>query len=474
MKADISRDSFSPEKDYSRVLMQQGRLQLDADWNEQVSIFWHFLRSFTRNLLGPYAGPASGCGFAILTRIDFDDEANSAAMRKEFGISVERQKELRKLLEDNSDFLIGPGTYYVDGIPCVNPDFIPQSKHSHMRAPLKPEPNSNPHLIYLDVWERLVTSVEDPAIREVALGGADTCARSKVFWQVRTWKIREDQEVDDWSGIIAKWQARHRGRLRARARHVSESGVSTIASNAQYRGTGNQLYRIEIHQGGRFGVEGEAPTFKWSRENGSITFPVVQATENSVTLASLGRDLRTGLKPGDWVEVLDDDLVAENKAEPLRQIADIHFDQNLVTFASGTSSKIGQKPEKHPLLRRWDHKLGDAPKGGAELRDGAVLLKEGESEKFWIALENGVQVQFAPSKTQSDYRTGDFWLIPARVVTGDVEWPAVNGDPQALPPHGVEHVYAPLALVSFNAQNQLGSDRDRDCRPKFKSVVSGF
>ena len=451
MKADISRDSFYPEKDYSRVLMQQGRLQLDADWNEQVSIFWHFLRSFTRDLVGPYAGPASGCGFAILTLIDFDDE-------------------------DNSDFLIGPGRYYVDGIPCVNPDFLPQSKHSHMRAPLKPEPNSNPHLIYLDVWERLVTSVEDDGMREVALGGSDTCARSKVFWQVRTWKIREDQEVDDWSGIIAKWQARHRGRLRARARHLSESaaGVSTIASNAQYRGTGNQLYRVEIHQGGRFGVEGEAPTFKWSRENGSVVFPIVLATDSSVTLASLGRDLRTGLKKGDWVEILDDDLVAENKAEPLRQISDIHFDQNLVSFVSSSSSKVGQKPEKHPLLRRWDHKQGDAPKGGAELRDGAVLLKEGENEKFWIALENGVQVQFAPSKTQNDYRTGDYWLIPTRVATGDVQWPNLKGDPQLLPPHGVEHVYAPLALVSFNAQNQLGSDRDRDCRPKFKSVVSGF
>ena len=59
LKGDFSRNSFHPSKDFTRVLMQQGRLQLDADWNEQVSIFWHFFRSLTRDLVGPY-------GFEVL------------------------------------------------------------------------------------------------------------------------------------------------------------------------------------------------------------------------------------------------------------------------------------------------------------------------------------------------------------------------------------------------------------------------
>ena len=41
-----------------------------------------------------------------------------------------------------------------------------------------------PSLVYLDVWERLVTAVEDDSIREVALGGPDTSARTKLVWQV--------------------------------------------------------------------------------------------------------------------------------------------------------------------------------------------------------------------------------------------------------------------------------------------------
>ena len=38
MKGDFTRFSFDPAKHYSGVRMQQGRVQLDADWNEQQSI----------------------------------------------------------------------------------------------------------------------------------------------------------------------------------------------------------------------------------------------------------------------------------------------------------------------------------------------------------------------------------------------------------------------------------------------------
>lgn len=474
MKADFTRDSFHPENEYSRVLMQQGRLQLDADWNEQVSIFWHYLRAFTRDLVGPYAGPADNCGFAIVTLSDFDDN-DGEPMRNELRIDKARQAELRQMLEDNTDFLIGPGRYYIDGIPCFNPEFIAHSRHSHLRTPMKPQQNSKPHLVYLDVSERFISSIEDPNLREPALNGNDTCGRSKILWQVKTWKIRDDQEVDDWSGILASWQAKHRGALRARAKRHGEGSpesASIVSPGAGYRGTGNQLYRIEVHQGGRFGVDGEAPTFKWSRENASIAFPIIAATETSVTLGNLGRDSRSGLAPGDWVEVVDDDIVLGNRAEPLRQVASIRADQGLVAFASSSTSRAGHDPARHPLLRRWDQKQGDPRRGGTELRDGAVIVREGDGERFWIALENGVEVQFTPSKPQNDYRNGDYWTIPARVATGDILWPEKKGEPQVLSPEGVQHVYAPLALVSFDEKNRLQTQRD--CRPKIGTVVSGY
>ncbi|HEX6608229.1 MAG TPA: DUF6519 domain-containing protein, partial [Chloroflexia bacterium] len=38
MQGDITRSTFRPENHYDGVRMQQGRVQLDADWNEQVDI----------------------------------------------------------------------------------------------------------------------------------------------------------------------------------------------------------------------------------------------------------------------------------------------------------------------------------------------------------------------------------------------------------------------------------------------------
>ena len=68
MPGDFSRDTFDSRKHFSRVLMQQGRVQLDADWNEQTAIFLHYLRTLAKDLMGPYAGPADDVdrGFEIL------------------------------------------------------------------------------------------------------------------------------------------------------------------------------------------------------------------------------------------------------------------------------------------------------------------------------------------------------------------------------------------------------------------------
>ncbi len=60
MFGDFSRDSFDPSKHYTRVLMQQGRPLLDADWNEQISILanreWNFIRSLLHRDHGTFDG----------------------------------------------------------------------------------------------------------------------------------------------------------------------------------------------------------------------------------------------------------------------------------------------------------------------------------------------------------------------------------------------------------------------------------
>ena len=67
MKGDFTRDTFDRTKHYSSVLMQQGRVQLDADWNEQARLLLHRLEMLARDLIGWGGGPdpKAGGGFDL-------------------------------------------------------------------------------------------------------------------------------------------------------------------------------------------------------------------------------------------------------------------------------------------------------------------------------------------------------------------------------------------------------------------------
>ena len=53
MYGDFSRVTFAPERHYLAVLVQQGRVQLDADANENTAILLHHLRTLAADLIGP-------------------------------------------------------------------------------------------------------------------------------------------------------------------------------------------------------------------------------------------------------------------------------------------------------------------------------------------------------------------------------------------------------------------------------------
>lgn len=445
-RGDFTRDTFDPCRHFSRVLMQQGRVQLDSDWNEQVSIITHYLRTLTADLVGPHGAPRQ----------------NDGATGEGFKISA-----------DGKSFRIHLGHYYVDGILCHNyvnegelgdellyseqPDNPLTSKDKEAGLP------DGGHLVYLDVWERHLSYVEDDYMREKALGGPDTATRAKVVWQV---KVRADVEIekqtpyDEFLTLLANDTKPGTGRLKARARTGPEGNDDPCltAPEASYRGAENQLYRVEIHNNSE---AADGPTFKWSRENGSVIFPITAFSGGDViTLEHLGRDCRFGLKPNDWVELVDDDYILQNQAAALLQIKDVDTANSQVTLRSAPQSTVGSDPGKHPYLRRWDQAEGDA--------DG-VPVKEGTEDADWIALEDGIEVQFsarAPVNNEPAYvyQTGDYWLLPARTATGDVEWPGPVDNPRALPPQGVDHHYAPLARIKVT---NGGVDNVEDLRRKF-------
>jgi hypothetical protein len=443
MHADISRVTFRPDRHYSAVLAQQGRVQLDADLNEQTAIHLHQLRTLIADLIGRHGGPQDTAGFGI-THVPGQGGPD--------------------------DLTIGGGRYYVDGIGCdadrPRPGVpVPDGEAGEQpedpggwtyweqpdayRDPERPEdrlPAEFPYLAYLKVWERSVVAAEDPALQEVALGAVmpDTAARVKLIWQVlalpgAALDAGADPSEEAVRTAFQEWVERATAttaRMGARAIRPDpdDDDPCLVKPDADYRGPENQMYRVEIHEGGT-----EEATFKWSRENGSVVFPVDEIDGTWVALASLGADEKLDVDVGDWVELVDSAYASRLEALPLLRVEEVDLAARRVRLSGEPAPGVGRRPERHPYLRRWDHSGG---KAGTALRDGAIPVQEGR----WLALEDGVEVFFA---ADGAYRTGEYWLIPARTVTGAVEWPAdPDGRPLLAAPAGPTTHYAPLAWIT--------------------------
>src|ERR1700694_3731117 len=64
MYGDFSRLTFDPGNHYTAVWSQQGRIQLDADFNEQTAILLDWMRTLARDFIGPAGGHILWARFA--------------------------------------------------------------------------------------------------------------------------------------------------------------------------------------------------------------------------------------------------------------------------------------------------------------------------------------------------------------------------------------------------------------------------
>src|SRR6266853_3252697 len=92
LKGDFTRDTYHHHKHFSRVFQQQGRVQLDADWNEQAAILLDFLRILGADVTAGFASVDGG--FVLQPLVPAGGNAPA-------------------------DFVIAPGHCYIDGILCV-------------------------------------------------------------------------------------------------------------------------------------------------------------------------------------------------------------------------------------------------------------------------------------------------------------------------------------------------------------------
>ena len=350
-------------------------------------------------------------------------------------------------LQGKGDFFVSAGRYYVDGILCENErlcTYATQPALGLVPAPLPPAAGT--YLIYLHVFLRLVTALDDPDIREVALGGPDSATRLKTVWQVK-WQSAP-ANATCLSAIPIDGDVANPGTLQARAQPDEPSDdPCVIAAGAGYRRLQNQLYRVEIHDAG---AVGGTATFKWSRDNGFVesAWLAFNATTNEITVADAGRDAVRGFSKGDWVELSNDLSDLAGTPGTTAQLSAVNG--NILTIDATTIKGPALAPPdmtRHPRARRWN--------------SPPVAVQVPATNGGFVALEDGVEIKFSAA---GNFRTGDYWMIPARVETAaagaGVLWPAGLDQP----PMGVRHHYAHLAIASFDGNNWSSM---RDCRPRF-------
>lgn len=571
MKSDNSRSTFDPKKHYSGIIMQQGRVQLDADWNEQQAIHQHRIETGTIDTIGACGVPEFGGGFRINFTPDFSDLTISPGRIYVDGVLCELEKPSLIWAEVLDDKTVHVQTLVVDGRPFQVGQWVellhPETRQGRLfqiaaidekqqtltlrtdqdrfnlanfqgvkglelrrittytTQPDYPNPAYAYHpqdthlsllnladdhyllLVYLDVWQRYITSLDDPRLREVALGGPDTTGRLQTIGQIEILPInladefremlekqkslseqhqslteatgsggdpnasksgrskaarelqdvttqmeQNEQEIAKFSSTLTcntsfpEWEQRiahSTGTLNARTHPPATPG------NPGYQRLENQLYRVEVHQGTPLDTANpqNPPTFKWSRDNGSIVAAITAVNGNRVTIHGVGPDNNLSFTKGQWVEIEDDTRDLDALPGFLTKINDVDPISGELIL---DGVPAGLDMSRHPKLRRWDG-TGNIDVSGTT-----------------IPLESGIEVEFSPGT----YKTGDYWLIPARTATGEIEWPPYavpNTNPIPQPPKGIVHHYSRLALVRMYRTN---TPIVQDCRRWFPPLAS--
>ncbi len=465
MSGDYSRVRFDPKNDFSSVLMQQGRVQLDSDWNEFADLLDRRWRAETTDIIGRNTVPKE--------------------TPEGFRIQI-----------PGSDLTIGRGRMYVDGLLAENHgkaplqfDAVLAEQNRTLAVPydeqpyfpniavVAPQPAAGgPHLVYLDVWQREVSFLEDATLIENAVG-VDTTTRTQTVWQVKILpnvgsSATCGSSLEAWNGLVAPSDARLSS---AAVGVLTNTDPCLLPPSGGYRGLENRLYRVEIHDGGTSGTA----TFKWASDNAVMAANVTAITAlDKLTVATLGRDSVMHFKIGDWVEITDDwlEFARQPGVNPLppgvmAQIKSIDEANRIISLVSPIPANVfnvdaqgNTDRTRHTRVRRWNQSGQVRDTNGNLLIDlnaaGANGVIPVPPAGTSIVLEDGVQITFN-TPAAGNYRIGDYWNFTARTADASVE------ELHEAPPYGVHHHFSRLALVTF--PNSV-----TDCRTLWPAEAGGI
>ncbi|MBN1875053.1 MAG: hypothetical protein JXA33_12545 [Anaerolineae bacterium] len=455
---DISRAAFDPRKQYAGVRMQQGRVILDDDWNENESITNEDLRDSRVEIIGPAGSQDLG-----------------------FHISNPR------ITAQGIDFDIHPGTMYLGGLRLE----LHQPQTFRLQGDVLQSPGpggtspggDRTDLVVLITYQQPVSAVEDNELFEVALGGPDTTTRLRTMRRVMLWENVNGHDCE------TAWQATLKqlaGTLTDGNELASDANLTvtfatlgapgdlcTSTAAGGYLGAENQAIRVQLVDGTHF---------TWGFNNAAPLYRVQAAADRrTLTMLTEPKDQAQWPLAKQIVEVLPWAAVLSNN----EKVAEMHGYLTRVDTSynpdtgdldtGGTLTLVDPIPtdgfddwtaradaaqlglgDTYYYLRVWDR--------GS---DCTSLPEIPFTPGIAVPLGNtGLEITF--SGTQ--FRTADYWIIAARPETPQriVPWQLESG----RPPHGLRMFATPLAVIQWRVQDDKLNADVQDCRPHFPPLTN--
>jgi hypothetical protein len=406
--------------------MQQGRVTLEADWNEAQMIATEEERLEALDFVGPAGTPDDGYPITLPS--------------------------------SGFDLDIGKGTMYVGGVRTslaasevysAQPDWLDAA----IDPAFVPVPTATPatnEYVYLRLREQEVSAVEDSDLKDVALGGPDTAQRTRLIQHVERLATRGTDCPSAFKDSHAAWAAAGfsvnsadfsvHSFARLQVGFVSTAPATPCDPSAQggYLGADNQLIRVQISTSAT-----GALTLLWGYDDASFLYRVNVSDPQTLILQSAPVDANHIPQGGQAVEVLMDAALLSNGqyvAAPVGQVftlatSSYNADSRALTLPTALPVVYGDGTSAHKgppqvYLRVWQQQLPFTPGTPVTLGD------------------TGVQVTITTSGGTA-FRAGDFWMFAVRPDTPQQIYPArYLAAPQ--PPDGPREWLCPLAVILWS------------------------
>ena len=520
MKGDFTRSTFRPEKHYHDVLMQQGRVQLDADWNEELAIGAYLDEVSRLDVIGACGAPKHHGGFRVDIAPGGTDLTISPGRIYVGGLLCESESTpvAANALTATTAVL---GQLSVDGVELAAPQWVdvfdaapgattsqvvrivgvaigtrtvtfdplaaatlsaltaagakPAVRRvaSYGTQPLLPAPDlitpggpgkpgtltlkDGTYLAYVDAWLLHVIGLDDPDILEPALGGPDTATRAQTVAQVRL-HFLDATRITDCTAAPGLPTA-FIGSTQPGDRPPT---TGRLSARAQPPSAPTDICIIPPDAGYQ-GVENQLYRVEVHDPGDLKTATFKWSRENgSIAVAWTGA---TG-------QVLTVDSTGRDTVLGFAsgQLVELIDGTRELQGKPGTLRTLTAPPGETTLtVSGAAVTFTDYPLHPKVRRWDCAQLTTVDTpagNDGFLPLENGVEVRFE----EGHYNTGDYWLIPGRAgAVHDVAWPRDDGgNPLPRPPEGIVHHYCPLALVHVK-----GTTLDTtDCRHLFPSLTT--